>query len=85
MPTNADPFAAYFAALQTEHQSGKATEQAAAMVDRFNQLFLRTLRQLRDLRRYAPQVTIQNAGQVNIASGQQMNLAKMEAPEPLDE
>lgn len=61
-----------------------ATEQAAAMVDRFNKLFLRTLRQLRDLRRYTPQVTIQNAGQVNIAGGQQMNLAKVEAPEPLD-
>src|SRR5262245_58367283 len=36
------------------------------MVDRFNRFFLRTLRQLRDLRRYTPQVTIQNAGQVNV-------------------
>ncbi len=42
------------------------------MVDRFNRLFLRTLRALRDLRRYAPAVNIQNAGQVNIG-GQQVN------------
>jgi hypothetical protein len=33
-----------------------------------------TVRQLRDLRRYAPQVTIQSAGQVNIG-GQQINVA----------
>ncbi len=46
----------------------EAMEQAAAMVDRFNRLFLRTLRQLRDLRRYAPTVTIQNVGQVNIGA-----------------
>ena len=59
-------------------------EQAAAMVDRFNKLYLRTLRQLRDLRRYSPQVTIQNAGQVNIAGGQQTNLAKVEAVEAGD-
>jgi hypothetical protein len=52
-------------------------EQAAAMADRFNRLALRTLRQLRDLRRYAPQVTIQSAAQVNIG-GQQVNLAQQE-------
>jgi hypothetical protein len=45
-------------------------EQAAAMIDRFNRLFLRTLRHLRDLRRYAPAVTIQTAGQVNIGGAQ---------------
>jgi hypothetical protein len=50
----------------------QAVEQAAAMVDRFNRLFMRTLRQLRDLRRYTPAVTIQNADQVNIG-GQQIN------------
>ncbi len=47
------------------------------MVDRFNRLFLRTLRALRDLRRYAPAVTIQNAGQVNIGA-QQVNAAQIQ-------
>jgi len=37
----------------------EALEQAAAMVDRFNRIFLRTLRALRDLRRYAPAVIVQ--------------------------
>ena len=46
------------------------------MVDRFNRIFLRTLRALRDLRRYSPSVTIQNAGQVNIAQ-QQTNTATL--------
>ena len=54
----------------------EAWEQAAAMVDRFNRIFLRTLRALRDLRRYSPNVTIQNAGQVNIAQ-QQTNTAEL--------
>ena len=44
------------------------------MGDRFNRLFLRTLRALRDLRRYAPSVTVQNVGQVNIGQ-QQVNVA----------
>jgi hypothetical protein len=49
--------------------------QFAAMVDRFNRIFLRTLRALRDLRRYAPAtVVVQNAGQVNVG-GQQVNMA----------
>ena len=52
----------------------QAVDQAGAMVDRFNRIFLRTLRALRDLRRYAPPVIVQNAGQVNVAS-QQVNLA----------
>ncbi|MDX2031597.1 MAG: hypothetical protein SF339_13055 [Blastocatellia bacterium] len=38
------------------------------MADRFNRLFLRTLRQLRDLRRYSAPITINNPGQVNIAA-----------------
>jgi hypothetical protein len=33
-------------------------------------MFLRTLRALRDLRRYAPPVIVQNAGQVNIGQKQ---------------
>ena len=48
--------------------------EAGVMVDRFNCfLFLYTLRQMRDLRRYALGVTIQNARQVNIGQ-QQVNV-----------
>ena len=52
-------------------------EHAVQMADRFNRIYMRTLRQLRDLRRYAP-VTINNPNQVNIAhdGGQQVNVAK---------
>ncbi len=55
----------------------EALDQAVQMADRFNRIFMRTLRQLRDLRRYAP-VTINNPNQVNIATdgGQQINLTK---------
>jgi hypothetical protein len=53
----------------------EAIDQAAAMMDRFNRIFLRTLRALRDLRRYSPAtVVVQNAGQVNVGS-QQLNMA----------
>jgi hypothetical protein len=54
--------------------TGEAIERAGAMADRFNKVFLRTLRALRDLRRYAPTVIVQNAGQVNVG-GQQVNVA----------
>lgn len=49
--------------------------QAVQMADRWKRIYIRTLRQLRDLRRLAP-VTINNAGQVNIAAegGNQVNL-----------
>ena len=53
-------------------------EQAAMMADRFNRLFLRTLRALRDLRRYGPTVVVQNAGQVNVGA-QQLNVAQQSA------
>ena len=52
----------------------EAIEEAATMVDRWNRLFLRTLRQLRDLRRYTPSVVVGNVSQLNIAQ-QQMNVA----------
>lgn len=52
----------------------RALEHAAQMADRYNRLFLRTLRQLRDLRRYAPPVIVNNGGQVNVAN-QQVNLS----------
>lgn len=50
-----------------------AIEQAAQMLDRFQKMYFRALRQLRDWRRYAPQVTINNPKQVNI--GKQVNVA----------
>jgi len=55
----------------------EAIEHAVQMADRFHRMFMRTLRQLRDLRRYT-QVTINNAGQVNIAAegGKQLNTSK---------
>lgn len=52
----------------------QAIEQAAQMVDRFDRMFMRAGRQLRDLRRYAPTVVVQTAGQVNVAD-QQVNVS----------
>ncbi len=54
-------------------RDAEAVQQAAEMVDRWNRMFLRQLRALRDMRRYSP-VVVQNAGQVNLA-GQQVNVA----------
>ncbi len=50
------------------------TGHTVKMTDRFNRIFMRTLRQLRDLRRYS--VTINNPKQVNIATdgGKQVNV-----------
>ncbi len=55
----------------------QAIEHSVQMVDRWNRIYMRTLRQLRDLRRYSP-VTINNPSQVNIAGegGQQVNVNK---------
>jgi hypothetical protein len=50
-------------------------EAAAAMVERFNRVFLRTLRAYGDLRKGPLAVFVQNAGQVNVA-GRQVNLAR---------
>lgn len=54
-----------------------AIEHAAQMADRWNRIYMRTLRNLRDLRRYSVPVTINNPQQVNIATdgGQQVNVA----------
>jgi hypothetical protein len=49
-------------------------DQAAAMVDRFQKMFLRTLRALCNMRKVPLAVVVQNAGQVNIG-GQQVNLS----------
>jgi hypothetical protein len=58
-----------------------AIEHAVQIADRFNRIFMRTLRQVRDLRRYSP-VTINNPNQVNIANdgGQQINMSKQDSP-----
>jgi hypothetical protein len=51
----------------------QAVEQAAGMVDRFDRMFMRALRQLRDLRRYMPTVVVQHAEQINVGE-QQLNV-----------
>ncbi len=55
--------------------TAQAIEQSAAMVDRFHRMFVRSLRALRDLRRYTSNVIVQQAGQVNVGS-QQVNVAQ---------
>jgi hypothetical protein len=50
-----------------------AIEQAYKLADSYNRQFLRVLRQLRDLRRYAPVIIQNNGGQVNIGE-QQVNI-----------
>lgn len=59
----------------------KAVENAAQMADRWQRMYFRAIRNLRDWRRYTPQLTINNAQQVNIAGdgGQQINVANAEA------
>jgi hypothetical protein len=56
--------------------AAETIDKAMATADRFNRLCLRTLRQMRDLRRYSVPVTINNPRQVNIAAdgGQQVNV-----------
>jgi hypothetical protein len=49
------------------------TQQCAEMSDRFSRVYLRGLRQLRDLRRYTPALRIETAHQVNV-SEQQINV-----------
>ena len=55
---------------QTDQYIAKEEEKAAAMMDRFNRMFMRTLRQLCDLRSYTGQITIGRASQVNIGEKQ---------------
>jgi hypothetical protein len=54
--------------------TGEAIERAGAMADRFNKVFLRTLRTLCNLRRCSPRVIVQTAAQVNVGR-QQVNVA----------
>lgn len=61
-------------AWKSPYQSeADAVDQAHRLADGYNRQFLRVLRQLRDLRRYAP-VVIQNAQQVNVGN-QQVNVS----------
>lgn len=55
----------------------EAVEHAAQMADRWQRMYFRAIRSLRDWRRYTPQLTINNPQQVNIANdgGQQINVA----------
>ncbi|HXG82564.1 MAG TPA: hypothetical protein VNI84_00930 [Pyrinomonadaceae bacterium] len=57
-----------------------AVEHAAQMADRCQRMYFRAIRSLRDWRRYAQPVTINNPQQVNIAAegGQQINVANNE-------
>ena len=59
--------------IPPRQDDAEAMEQAAAMVERFNRISLRTLRSLCDQRRYAGPVIVQNGGQVNVAQQQQIN------------
>lgn len=54
-----------------------AIDQAYRLADSYNRQFLRTLRQMRDLRRYTPSVIVNNGGQVNVAN-QQVNVTRTE-------
>jgi hypothetical protein len=47
-------------------------------VERWYGILLRTLKTLRDLRRYTPAVIVQNVGQVNVG-GQQMNVSQSDS------
>ena len=51
-----------------------ALDQAAGMMDRYNRIFLRTLRALCDMRRHGGPVIVQKGGQMNVAQ-QQVNVA----------
>lgn len=51
-------------------------EQAQRLADGYHRQYMRTLRQMRDLRRYAPPVIVNNGGQVNVAS-QQVNVTSV--------
>ena len=59
--------------LPPRQSDADALDQAAAMMDRFNRIFLRTLRALCELRRHGGPVIVQSGGQLNVAQ-QQVNL-----------
>jgi hypothetical protein len=56
--------------------STEAVAEAAAMAERFQRVFVRAIRTLRDLRRYAPSVVVQSAGQVNVGAVQTNQISR---------
>jgi hypothetical protein len=65
--------------LPPRTSTAEAIEESAAMAERGNRLFVRTLRALRDLRRYGPSVVVNQGGQVNIGA-QQTNVSTILPP-----
>ncbi len=57
----------------------QAIDQAASLADRFHRMFVRSLRALRDQRRYNPTIVVQNVGQVNVGQ-EQVNVANTGSP-----
>jgi hypothetical protein len=60
-------------------EAAEAVEMSGAMAERFQKMFLRAVRTLRDLRRYGPDIVVQNAQQVNVGR-QQINLNESKSP-----
>lgn len=52
-------------------EAAAAIDQAGAMAERWQRLFVRAARALRDLRRFGPAVVVNGAAQVNVAAVQQ--------------
>jgi len=48
-------------------------ERSLKMADRFQRMFMRSLRALRDLRRYTGRITIKNEGPLTVGGNQQVN------------
>lgn len=48
----------------------EAFDQSMTMLERINRMSIRTIRALRDLKRFVPSVVVQNAGQVNVGEKQ---------------
>lgn len=48
----------------------EAFDHSMAMLERINRMSIRTIRALRDLKRFVPSVVVQNAGQVNVGEKQ---------------
>ena len=51
-------------------------DRVLGTAERFQQMFFRSLRALRDLRRYAGAITIHNAGPLSVGGNQQVNVGK---------
>ena len=65
----------YIVSMERRVYAPAALDQAAAMADRWQRAFLRDLRALRDLRRYAPAVVVHGSAQINVAE-RQVNVSR---------